>query len=68
MPGWDCHGLPIEHKALQEIEADHRDMSPTEVRKVAKTTAEKAIVTQKKEFQEFAMMANWDNVYQSFGE
>ena len=66
-PGFDCHGLPIEHKALQQLEADHREMSPLEVRKVARKTAQKAIAVQKKEFKSFALMCDWDKVYQTFG-
>lgn len=68
MPGWDCHGLPIEHKALQQLEADHRKMEPIEIRKIARKTAEKAIKVQMKEFKDFAILADWKNVYKTFGE
>lgn len=68
MPGFDCHGLPIEHKALKQLEADHRKMDPLEVRKVARKTAEKAVKTQMKEFKEFGIMADWDNIYRTFGQ
>lgn len=68
MPGFDCHGLPIEHKALKQLEADHRKMEPLEVRKVARKTAEKAIKVQMKEFKEFGIMTDWDNVYRTYGK
>ena len=42
-------------------------MSPLEVRKVARKTAQKAIAVQKKEFKSFALMCDWDQVYQTFG-
>jgi isoleucyl-tRNA synthetase len=32
-PGWDCHGLPIEQKALASARADHRNMDPLDIRK-----------------------------------
>ena len=32
IPGWDCHGMPIEQKALAEIKADHMSMAPLEIR------------------------------------
>ncbi|KAK9894284.1 isoleucyl-tRNA synthetase [Cystobasidium minutum MCA 4210] len=66
MPGFDCHGLPIEHKALKQLEADHRQMDPLEVRKVARKTAEKAIKVQMKEFKDFGIMTDWDNVYRTY--
>ena len=33
VPGWDCHGMPIEQKALAEARADHKTMQPLEIRK-----------------------------------
>jgi isoleucyl-tRNA synthetase len=65
-PGWDCHGLPIEHKALQALEKDHRVLQPLEIRKEAKKTAEHAICVQKEELLQFGLLANWDNVYKTF--
>ncbi|KAG1738733.1 tRNA synthetases class I-domain-containing protein [Suillus lakei] len=55
-PGWDCHGLPIENKALQELKARSSlllAMSP------AKATAEREMKTQQEEFEEFCIMADW---------
>ena len=33
VPGWDCHGLPIEQKALGEVGRDHKKMHPMNIRK-----------------------------------
>ena len=66
VPGWDCHGLPIEQKALEQLDVDHRTLTPLEIRKAARKTAHKAIAVQKKEFQEFGLMADWDNIYRTF--
>ncbi|KAI0315579.1 tRNA synthetases class I-domain-containing protein [Amylostereum chailletii] len=60
VPGWDCHGLPIENKALQE-HGDHSTLSPGEIRKLAKSTAYRAIKRQKSQFQDFGIMADWEN-------
>ena len=40
VPGWDCHGLPIEMKALEGLKGDVRAMEPMEVRKKARQHAE----------------------------
>lgn len=62
MPGWDCHGLPIEAKALANISAkDRHKLSAHEIRKRAHKEAVKAIETQKAEFSQFGIMADWSN-------
>lgn len=60
IPGWDCHGLPIEQKALQIIGKSHLDMTPTMVRAEARKTALEAIEVQKSEFRQLGIMADWD--------
>ncbi|KAL1744261.1 tRNA synthetases class I-domain-containing protein [Schizophyllum fasciatum] len=59
VPGWDCHGLPIENKALQEIKKDARSLAPYEVRRAARKTAYREIAQQKAEFRQFGVMADW---------
>lgn len=62
MPGWDCHGLPIEAKALANLSTHQRDsMTPADIRKRARHEAVKAIETQKSEFTQFGIMADWSN-------
>lgn len=58
-PGWDCHGLPIEMKALGS--AGTKGLSPVEIRKRARKLATKTVADQMKEFQSFAVMSEWDN-------
>ena len=36
VPGWDCHGMPIEQKALEELKKDHTQMSAGEIRNTGK--------------------------------
>ncbi|KAL7939507.1 tRNA synthetases class I domain-containing protein [Trichoderma chlorosporum] len=58
-PSWDCHGLPIEMKALGE--SGTKGLSPPKIRESARRLASKTILDQMKGFQSFAVMAEWDN-------
>lgn len=58
-PSWDCHGLPIEMKALGSNTA--RGLSPVKVRESARKLASKTVAEQLKGFQSFGIMAEWDN-------
>ncbi|KAI0065258.1 isoleucyl-tRNA synthetase [Artomyces pyxidatus] len=60
VPGWDCHGLPIENKALLN-HGDHATLSPSKIRELANATAVHAVQSQKEEFRELGIMADWDN-------
>ncbi|EUC61073.1 isoleucine-tRNA ligase [Rhizoctonia solani AG-3 Rhs1AP] len=59
MPGWDCHGLPIENKALQELQGDARTVPATTIRSAAREVAQREMKKQRDEFQEFGIMADW---------
>ncbi|KAG2137399.1 tRNA synthetases class I-domain-containing protein [Suillus bovinus] len=58
-PGWDCHGLPIENKALQELKKDALSLPPNVIRAAARETAEREMTTQQEEFEQFCIMADW---------
>lgn len=66
IPGWDCHGLPIEIKAIKGKE--FTSLSPIEIRDKAHTFAKSTIETQKKAFRRWGIMANWkdDGCYYTF--
>ncbi|KAM9777966.1 isoleucine--tRNA ligase, mitochondrial [Neosynchiropus ocellatus] len=64
VPGWDCHGLPIELKALGEL--GPQDLSPLQIRQRARKFAEGAIARQKAAFQRWGVMADWDNCYYTY--
>ncbi|XP_056151676.1 isoleucine--tRNA ligase, mitochondrial isoform X2 [Lampris incognitus] len=64
IPGWDCHGLPIELKALGELGTS--GLSPLQIRQKAREFAEGAIARQKAAFQRWGVMADWDNCYYTF--
>lgn len=61
MPGWDCHGLPIEHKSLKSLGKSHLALTPKSIREAARKTANQAIDVQRKEFQALGVMADWEN-------
>ncbi|WVW84921.1 hypothetical protein I302_106957 [Kwoniella bestiolae CBS 10118] len=60
VPGWDCHGLPIEHKALAAIGKSHTSLKPSQVRSEARKVALDAIEVQKTEMKALGVMADWD--------
>ena len=62
MPGWDCHGLPIELKALGELGPGQ---SPSDVRSAARRVALREMEQQRHEFQQLSIMADWQNTYQT---
>ncbi|TGZ84101.1 isoleucyl-tRNA synthetase [Ascodesmis nigricans] len=65
VPGWDCHGLPIELKALQNAKLKASQLSPLETRKLARDLATKTIEDQKAGFREWGVMGEWDNPYKT---
>jgi isoleucyl-tRNA synthetase len=65
IPGWDCHGLPIEIKALQAQKKDASQISPVGVREAARKLATRTIEEQKRGFKEWAVMGDWDNAYKT---
>ncbi|KAM9016908.1 isoleucine--tRNA ligase, mitochondrial [Ara ararauna] len=65
VPGWDCHGLPIELKALSEVKGSE-NLSPMEIRQKAREFAERAIEKQKSAFVRWGIMADWANCYRTF--
>ncbi|KAM4541296.1 isoleucine--tRNA ligase, mitochondrial isoform 5-T5 [Fundulus diaphanus] len=64
IPGWDCHGLPIELKALGELGTS--GLSALQIRQKAREFAEGAVARQKAAFQRWGVMADWDQCYYTF--
>ncbi|KAH7120003.1 isoleucyl-tRNA synthetase-like protein [Dendryphion nanum] len=65
IPGWDCHGLPIEVKALQAQKKDAASTDPVSVREAARELATRTVEEQKTGFKEWAVMGDWDNAYKT---
>jgi isoleucyl-tRNA synthetase len=63
VPGWDCHGLPIEHNVDKELGAEKSTLSMVQVRKRCRRYAEKFIDIQREEFKRLGVMGEWDNPY-----
>src|SRR3984957_2170364 len=63
VPGWDCHGLPIEHKIQQDLGPKLREMSILEVRKRCFEYADKYVKIQSEQFQRLGILGEWDNPY-----
>ena len=59
MPGWDCHGLPIEYKVVKES----RELSPLEVRKKSEAFARKFIDIQRAQFKRLGVFGDWEHPY-----
>ncbi|KAL8998247.1 MAG: hypothetical protein Q9169_002651 [Polycauliona sp. 2 TL-2023] len=69
VPGWDCHGLPIEIKAIEKAKQQNTrlDVSadPIRIRKAASLLATDAIAKQKAAFQQWGIMADWKNPWKT---
>ena len=63
IPGWDCHGLPIEHALLKEMKARKSDVDGVQFRKKAFQYAMKYVGLQRGQFQRLGIMGEWDNPY-----
>jgi isoleucyl-tRNA synthetase len=63
VPGWDCHGLPVEHNVEKELGEKKLTMGQAEIRRQCRTYAEKYIGIQREEFKRLGVMGEWDNPY-----
>ncbi|HBL09964.1 MAG TPA: isoleucine--tRNA ligase [Cyanobacteria bacterium UBA11162] len=64
VPGWDCHGLPIELKVLQNMTTEERQqLTPLTLRRKAQKFAQKAIAEQRKGFQRYGIWGDWEHPY-----
>lgn len=65
-PGWDTHGLPIEHAVIKNTGLNRAEMSPLELRAKCLAYAKEFIEIQKKDFIRFGVMGDWDRPYLTF--
>lgn len=66
VPGWDCHGLPIEHRVMQEIGEEIKTLTKPEIRKKCKKYAEKFVKLQKIQFKALGVVGDWEHPYLTF--
>lgn len=85
IPGWDCHGLPIENKVLKKLQVSEslvpmdppakrvqknaEDLSPQTIRAEAEKFAKEEVATQRDQFRQFGIMADWSaqSTYRTMG-
>src|SRR5437870_7916136 len=63
VPGWDCHGLPIEIKVDHELGSKKARMSPVEIRRACRQYAEKYVDLQRTDFKRLGVLGRWDDPY-----
>ncbi|WP_404790548.1 isoleucine--tRNA ligase [Altericista sp. CCNU0014] len=64
VPGWDCHGMPIELKVLKSLNAEQRAaLTPIKLRRKARDFALKTMEQQRKGFKRFGVWGEWDRPY-----
>lgn len=63
VPGWDCHGLPIEHQVDKELGQKKHTMSLVAIRRHCRRYAERFIDIQREEFKRLGVLGEWENPY-----
>jgi len=63
VPGWDCHGLPVEHQLFKELGKNKYQIKQLEFRKKAKDYALKYVDIQREEFKRLGVFGDWQNPY-----
>ena len=63
VPGWDCHGLPIELNVEKELGSKRREMALGDFRRACRAYAEKYVALQRKDFERLGVFGDWDHPY-----
>jgi len=63
VPGWDCHGLPVEHQLFKELKITKYDIDQVSFRKKAHDYAMRYVGIQREEFKRLGILGDWDNPY-----
>ncbi|MBJ6724662.1 isoleucine--tRNA ligase [Geomesophilobacter sediminis] len=63
VPGWDCHGLPIELQVEKNLGSKKHEISKLEMRKLCREYAQKFVAIQRAEFERLGVLGEWDNPY-----
>jgi isoleucyl-tRNA synthetase len=63
LPGWDCHGLPIELKVDRDLGGKKQGMTPIAFRRACRAYAEKYVGIQREEFIRLGVLGEWDDPY-----
>ncbi len=65
VPGWDCHGLPIEHKVARQMREEGREPGPTEMRRACEEFSRTFIEKQRGQFERLGVQADWEREYRT---
>jgi isoleucyl-tRNA synthetase len=65
VPGWDCHGLPIEQKVTRDLREAKKEISTPELRQLCDAFSESWISKQKEQFKRLGVLGDWANEYKT---
>jgi isoleucyl-tRNA synthetase len=65
VPGWDCHGLPIEQKVARELQAQKKTVPTSELRRLCDEFSESWIAKQSTQFKRLGILADWKSQYKT---
>ena len=68
IPGWDCHGLPIEHQIEKKLGKKRREIAQSDFRDLCRDYAQKQINIQKDDFMRLGVFGDWDKRYASLDQ
>ncbi|ABC77375.1 isoleucine--tRNA ligase [Syntrophus aciditrophicus] len=63
VPGWDCHGLPIEHQVDKELGEKKTELSQADKRRLCRVYADKYVGIQREQFKRLGVFGEWENPY-----
>ena len=63
VPGWDCHGLPIEHQVDKELGDRRHELSQADKRRACRVYAEQFVDIQRNQFKRLGVFGEWENPY-----
>lgn len=65
LPGWDCHGLPIEHKVAKMLREENKHLTTAELREACAKFSSEFIEKQRKQFVRLGVLADWQREYKT---
>ena len=63
VPGWDCHGLPIEHKVVKELGDKAKSTPKSEIRSLCDAFARRYVDIQRRQFKSLGILGDWERPY-----
>ena len=63
IPGWDTHGLPIEHQVIKSKNVKREEVSPLQLRRLCRDYALKYLQIQREQFKRLGVVGDWDHYY-----